>query len=57
MSKATNRIPLWLSLIGLVTHRILLGMMDVFYAVRAESFSSLDLKNGAIHIHKVPTFY
>ena len=44
MSKATNHIPLWLSLIGLVTHRILLAMMDVFYAVIAETYSSLDLK-------------
>ena len=50
-----NHIPLWLSLIGLVTHRM--SMMDVFYAVAAERFSSLDLKYGAIHNHKVPTFY
>ena len=57
MSKAPKHISLRLSLIGLVTHMMLLAMMDVFYAVTAESFSSLDLKNGAIHNHKVPAFY
>ena len=57
ISKTTTHIPLWLSLIGLVTHRILLAMMEVFYAVIAEIFSSLDLKNGTIHNHKVPAAY
>ena len=32
-------------------------MIDVFYAVNAESFSSLDLKNGEILNHETPTFY
>ena len=29
--------------------------MDVFYQITAESFSSLDRKNGAVHNHKVIT--
>ena len=52
-----------MSLIGLVANRILLARMAVFYeiyaiyAVTAESFSSLNLKNDLFHNHKVPTIY
>ena len=44
MSKETKHIPLWPSLIGLVTHRILIARLYVSNAVNAESCYLLDLK-------------
>ena len=51
MSNATKLISWWPSFIELVTHRIFLTIMDVSHAVTAESYHSLDLKNGAICKH------
>ena len=57
MSKGTKHIPLWSSLIGLVTHRILQAIMYVSYGVSAESCYLLDLKNGTIRNHEIQTFH
>ena len=51
MSKETAHIPLWPSLIGLGTDRILLAIMYVSYAMTAESYYLLDHKNWTICNH------
>ena len=51
MSQETKHIPLWPSLIELVTDRILLAIMYISYAITAESYYLLDQENGAIRNH------